>query len=492
MLRGAFIAALGAVLLAACTNEVEVEPPSRVETAPDLGNVSSTMQVPLVVSLDEVQRALERETPRQLWSMNERRANCIPSQTVRPLGIDIEVTPDIACTIIGEASRGRMRLTGNGNRLTIRFSVEASVRAEDIGDVLAGETATGSADVILNARLSLTPQWQLRADLDLDYAWSNEPGIDFLGQRIQFTRQADEALAGVVRDIERQLEREFARIDLRPMAERAWRQGFAVVSLNAENPPAWLRITPQQLGIEGYRVNGRQLTIDIALQARTETMVGERPGDPEAVALPAMAGDIGGTGVHVAVPVLADYAQLEPVVLRELTELAERGITLPQIGPVDAEFADVTIYATEGRRLALGFTARVTPREGLAARYGEAEGEIWLTGMPYNAHDSAVVSIRDLAIAGDTDRPGVDLLIALFADEQVLAAIEGALVEDFSGDYERIIEDAREAVSELRSGNVTLSLSIDEVRHGRIQATGAGLFLPVEVAGSGQLRARLD
>ena len=232
--------------------------------------------------------------------------------TLRPLGIDLELTPDVPCTVIGEVTRGRVRLSGRGERLTIGFPTSATIRAEDIGDILAGETATGSADVALNARLRVTPQWRMAADLDLNYRWSRQPGIEFLGQRIEFTRQADGALASVV------------------------------------------------------------------------------------------------------------------------------------------------------------------------------------AGLPYNAENSAVLAIRDLALAGDTDRATVDLLLALFADEQVRATIESALVGDFSAHYARIVEDAREAVADIEGEGLALSITIDEVRHGRVQATGAGLFLPVAVRGQGRLAVDLQ
>ncbi len=486
------VAVLATCLLAAgCSREIETEAPPRVETAPDLTRVVSTMTVPVAVSLDQLQAALERRAPRRLWQMNERKDNCIPAQTVRPLGIDLELTPDVPCTIIGEVTRGRLRLSGNGERLTIGFTTNATLRAEDIGDILAGETATGSADVALNAHLRVTPEWRMAADLDLDYRWSREPGIEFLGQRIAFTRRADNALVGVVADLEEELEGEVAQLPLRPLVEKAWQSGFTVVSLNRENPPAWLRITPQQLGIAGYRVEGRQLLVDIALVARMETRVGARPDNPEPVPLPPPAPDLDSKGLSVEVPVMVDYDQLEGVVMRALADFAQDGVALPGVGTVDAQFHAVEIYATEGRRIALGINATVIPRQGLSARYGSAEGQAWLTGLPYNAENSPVLAVRDLAVAGDTDRPTVDLLLALFADEQVRATIEGALVGDFSEHYARIIEDAREAVARIEGDGLALSITIDEVRHGRVQATGPGLFLPVAIRGEGHLAVQL-
>lgn len=483
---------MAAFALASCSNRIEVEPPPKVETAPQFTSANSTMRVPLAISLDQLQAALQQRMPVRLWSIDERRDDCIPSQRVSPLGLDIKITPDIGCRIRGQVDRGRITLTGRGQDLLISFPVNANLRAEDIGDVLKGESADGSAIATLRARISVTQDWRLRADVDVSYQWSEEPGIEFLGQRIRFTNRADRELQGLVTKLERELEREFARIRLRPFVDNAWAKGFAVISLNREDPPAWMRITPQALGVEGYHFEGRQMLVDIALAARTETILGDRPAAPKPASLPARAANIAGDGLHMALPVLAQYSVLEPVVLRTLQKLDEKGVSAPGAGPVAADFSAVEIYATQGGRIAVGITAKVTPKQGVATNYGSAEGQVWLTGIPFNAPDSAVISIRDLAIAGDTDRNTVDLLTRLFFDENIRAGIEAALVGDFSREYASVLEDARKAVADLSAEGVTLSAEIESVQHGPVQATGAGLFLPVTANGTGSISARIN
>ena len=484
------VAALAALLaLASCRNAIEVSAPPRVDTAPVIEADTSTLAAPLTVSLDQLQGALERRVPRELWAIDERRGDCVPAQRIRPLGLDIKVTPDISCRIRGEVTRGRLRLEGRGQELLIRLPVNAVLRAEDVGGVLKGETADGSADATLRARLSVSPEWRLRAKVDLGYRWNREPGIDFLGQRIELTSRADRELSGLVNRIERELETELGRIDMRPFVANAWKQGFTVVSLSKTDPPAWLRLTPQEAGVTGYRFNRRQLEIDIAVKARTETFVGPQPDAPAATPLPAMDSAIAGNGVHIAMPVLASFGELEPVVQRELRRLADGGIAIPGVGRVNAEFDKVEIYATEGGRIAVGVTGRATPGEGMASNYGSAGGVVWLTGRPVNDADSAVVRIEGLAISGDSDRSTVDLLTRTFIDERVRARIEAALVGDFTREYASVVDDARSALRSLSSDGVTLSATIDEVSHGEVQVTGQGLLLPVTASGKGRLSA---
>lgn len=492
MMRAAAFATMSALALSSCNNRIEVEAPPRVDITPELGTENSTMRVPLAISLDQLQSALQDRVPRQLWSIDERRDDCIPAQRVRPLGLDIALTPDIPCRILGQATRGRITLVGRGRDLLIRLPVNASLRAEDIGDILEGETATGSATATLRARLSVTEDWRLRANIDLSYDWSEEPGAEFLGQRIRFTSRADRELEALVASLEENLEREFARIQLRPFVDNAWTKGFAVVSLNAENPPAWMRITPQALGVDGYRFEGRQMLVDIALAARTETVIGGRPPAPIPTPLPSRAEQISDDGLHLDIPVLAHYSHLEPVLLHALERLDEQGLSLPQVGAINAEFRAVEVYATQNGQIAVGVEATVTPSEGVVSNYGSADGQVWLIGTPHNEPDSAVITIQDLALYGDSDRNTVDLLTSLLAGEELRAGIEAALVGDFSNEYARVITAARDAVGNLSAEGVTLAATINEVHHGAIQVTGEGLFLPVAASGTARISANVN
>ncbi len=182
---------------------------------------------------------------------------------------------------------------------------------------------------------------------------------------------------------------------------------------------------------------------------------------------------------------LADFAQLEPVVHRTLVKLAAKGITLTGIGPVDAEFGKVTIYATDGGRLAVGVETKVKARNGLI---GAAHGEIWLSAVPYNEVNSQVVRVRDLRIAGRTDNKAVNLLFSLFDDAVVQERIRAALTHDFAKDYEKVLLAARKATSGRREGGFVLSADISSVENGPIKVTGQGLFLPVRALGTANIR----
>ena len=67
--------------------------------------------------------------------------------------------------------------------------------------------------------------------------------------------KADRELAKVIAGLERELQAEVAKAQIRPIIEGAWKQGFAVFELNRKDPPAWMRVTPVGLAVAPGRHN---------------------------------------------------------------------------------------------------------------------------------------------------------------------------------------------------------------------------------------------
>lgn len=492
-------------VLGGCSKQVGNPAPPRIDAAAELPKQTSTIIVPLTIDISGLEAKLNSSAPTRLWAINQYEPKCVPAQriTICPVhkkkckgdackNVDCKIglkrtklTPDVACTIVGQVTRGRIRLTGQGEVLTVTMPVQAVVSARDVGGVIKRETANASANVRANVRISIADNWSPRAKVDIAYDWREPPGIDFLGKRIRFVRKADAELAKVIAGLERDLSREIAKVQTRSIVEGAWREGFATIVLNRERPPAWMRVTPKKLSFGGYRVNGRQLEMTLAAETLTETFIGDQPSKPETTPLPPPSRIDGSHGLRFHIPVVADYRELEPVISRALNKLASKGISLEGIGPVKVKFGKVTVYATTGGKLAVGIEANAdvirSPLKG-------TNGVIWLSAIPYNEANSQVVSVRDLRIAGKTDRESVNLLFALFEDPEVLAEIGSALRHDFNRDYEKVLLAAKKAIAMRREGDFTLSAEVNEVSHGTVIATGQGLFLPVDVTGKANIR----
>ena len=479
--RGIIIAAItvaAVLLLGACSvvsDEPAIAPPRATDTI-QIPAAPSTIAVDLAVELGTIERALERNIPRQLWTINEQDAACVPPQQV-DLGLVTVKSPTITCDISGKATRGRLRLSGRGRDLIITMPVRATITAGDVGGVLKGETATGAANVVLGVTLDLTPDWQMTAKADVDYRWAEEPGIDFLGQRIRFASAADKELRPLIRQIERELARELARTPIRPAAERGWKAAHAVLELNARNPEVWARLTPQRFLYGGYNVSGRRLTLSLGLDGQVETLVGRKPTPAEPAPLPPLARLEGKRNeATLDIPVVADYAVLEPVIAKALTKRAARPFKVRDFGTVTAQFEKIEAYGTTGNRIALGVTFAATSD---LAVMDKARGTIWLVARPVNQPNSREVSFDDMVITGDTGTVGGDLLLALANTTDFRAAISAALRQNFENDFSKLRAKIDEAVAQRVDGPVAYRVVIDQITTGQIAAHGEGLFLPV-------------
>ena len=303
----------------------------------------------------------------------------------------------------------------------------------------------------------------------------------FLGRRVTFTEEADRALAPVVRDIERKVSAEINGLNIRAQAGDIWRQAFTVLSLNRENPPVWLRLTPQRILYGGYRIQGQRITLNLGLEAIGETFVAGRPDPAPPTPLPNLVREQPASQFDVRVPVIADYAQLEPVILRALVKRSKRPFDLPAIGAVDVTFDKVTSYGTTGNRVAVGIdlTARARARSGEPTR-----GRIWLTARPLTEAGSAVVRFGDVKVTGDTDAVTGDLLLSIARRDSFAPLIADALTQNLTKDLTELEGKIRRATAERQEGAFYIRTRIDRMETGQITAYGDGLYMPVHMTGA--------
>ncbi|USI78138.1 DUF4403 family protein [Sphingopyxis sp. USTB-05] len=476
-----------AAALSACDRQTEVTAPPRATDKAPSPTQKSLIAVPINANTASLKQALERAVPRTLWTIDQRERACIQPQRVKVFGKKVKVTPPIACTIVGQVTRGPLRLRGEGSEIVVDVPLRATIAARDVGGVLKGETATGAAMAHARIRIELTPDWRTRGKARITYGWTKAPGIDFLGRRITFTDQADAKLKPVVADVEREVNREIAKIDIRKQAADVWRQSFTSLELNRENPPVWMRVTPQRILYGGYRVDGQRINLNLGLEAVTETFVSNRPADPTPTPLPRLVREIPKPHLDVRVPVIADYAQLQPVVDRALAKRSLRPFELPKVGPMMVKFGKSTIYGAEGGRIAVG----VDVEAKLEIRSGEpTRGRIWMTAIPANKPGSAEVHFTDLVINGDTDGVGGDLLILLGRSEGFAPLIAEALTQNFTRDLGELQGKIKRAVDQRREGAFVIRTRVDSFETGEIKAYGNGLYLPVRMVGGASVDYR--
>lgn len=475
-----------ALALSACDRGASKPPPRANDPVPQ-PRLASTISVPIDADPRALQAAVEQAIPRSIWTIEQHSDRCIAPKRVKLFGKSIKVTPAISCTIVGEVTRGPVRLRGAGRDIFADVPLNARISARDVGGVLKGETATGSALAHAVIRLDIGSDWRPRGTVRLRYDWTRAPGIDFLGQRITFTEKADEKLRPIAKELERTLPAELAKVDVRRQAEGLWRHGFTSVKLNDNNPPVWMRITPQQITYGSYGLDGAALRLNLAIDAVTETFVGPRPADPQPTPLPPLKAGKITPGLRFFIPVIADYRQLEPVIMKALTKRAQRPFDLPGLGPVMARFDGITVYGTINNQIAVGLNLTTWRPD---SPDDQSHGKVWLTATPINTPGSAQVSFANLTISGDSDAARGKLVLAIGNSPVVANVIAGALGQNFTGDLDKLMVKVRAAIADRQIEDFRIRARIDKLETGRIAAFGQGLYLPVRVSGDARISYR--
>ena len=476
-----------ALLLSGCGSGAESQSnaPPRADDPIVLPDDPSNIEIDLAVDLAQLERALEKEIPRQLWSIDEPGSECVASKKIN-LELFKVKSPKIKCHIVGDVTRGRLRLSGRGRDLIVTLPITGEVTARDVAGIFKGETGTGAADVTLRLRLDLRPDWRLSSTTNITYDWTEEPGIDFLGRRITFTSKADDKLAKVRTDVGKIIAREIANVGLKAAAEKGWREAHAVFELNRENPAVWARLTPQQFLYGGYDVRGRELTLRLGLDGLLETFVGTKPDETTPGPLPPLAPRPKTTQASLLrIPVIADYAVLEPVLDKALTKRAARPFVIPDFGEVTAQFSEITVYGAPEGRIAVGVTFSAASNLPLVKA---ASGRIWLTARPMNEPGSRQVRFADIEVSGDTTLVTQPLLFALANAPEFQATLADALKQNFENDFSKLTTKIVRAVARRQDGPLDYAITIDKLATGTITAHGQGLYLPVELTARAKAR----
>ncbi len=473
--------------VAGCKGGSDDEPPPRANDTIAVEPQASLITVPIHADVTGLAAALEEEIPRRLWAIDRPETPCVALKRVKVAFVKLK-TPTIKCRIVGEVTRGPLRFVGKERDIVLSMPLHAVVRAEDIGGILKRETATADANAHATIRLTIGRDWSPRGTVDIRYDWTNRPHLDFLGQRVDFADKADEKLKPVIARLERTLPRHLARMELRPQIERAWDSAFTSLLLNEKNPPVWMRVTPQELQYGGYELKGNHLLLRLGLKALTETFIGDRPADPAPRALPPMRPLEEEAGkLAFFIPVIADYRQLEPVLIRALRKRAQRPFEVPHFGPIFADFQKATIYGTTGRRIAVGVTFTARDKAG---RIKPARGTVWMTAMPVNAENSRKVDFADFHVSGTTDAVGGDLLLRLANTPGMSGTLSSALGQNFEKDYQELLGKIAHAIDDKREGSFIIRAQVRQAQTGRIQASGQGLYLPVSAQGTAAIELR--
>jgi hypothetical protein len=469
--------------------------PEKTTTAVAIPTQPSSIILPIVAPLAEIQARLEQETPGELFTVDENRDACVPAKWAKvcilpkPFGgcakwLKTKISPDIDCHLEGWVRRGPIAIGGSGQDLTLDMPVSLSVTARGRGDIGKNihETATGAANIHASASVDIDENWKPSASVSADYHWTDRIGVDILGFRITFASKVDPQIRKAIDSFQSSLPATLDALKLKETVATAWPKGFATIEAH-KDPDVWVRFTPSSIGYGGYNIADGDLRTSLLLIGNVDTFVGKKPADAVPTPLPPLIRGLPDPGFHLNLPVMLEFQAMQATARKQLNIGTPRDLQVPGFGAVAVTIKDIEFHQTKGQALAIGVTLNADP-EG---SWFDTRGTVWLTAKPSIDNQAKKVTANDLQIYGNTDNAAADLLISIVQFGPIKQAIQAAATFDYSKPYDDGLAKLNAAMRKQISPDVYFDGNVDSASVESIVAGPDALHLWLGVTGKGEI-----
>lgn len=337
----------------------------------------STVNVPVSISLRDVERQINTQVNGQIFESNT-------FETPAPDGSDP--------VHLKVWKRGNISVSAAGGTDSLfRFVVPLKIWAK-AGKRILGflQTADTEFEITIRfaTRFSIDPDWSVNTQTTAEgYEWGSKPTIRLGGFSVPITgmvsRMIDSNLPTITKALDRQVREQ---IDLKTPVLQAWNT-IREPRLLSNQYRTWLQVVPRRILITPLRFDPNAVRTLIGIEGYTLTSVGVKPDVRPAVSLPDLS----------VVPSIKDDFQvgiLSEATYEEAAKLAGETFVGKkfdfQDGRYNVTIRDIDLY---GQNEFLIIKAGLT---------GSVSGDIYLKGRPFYDPATKTIALKDLQYDLDT------------------------------------------------------------------------------------------
>lgn len=458
---------------------------AKLPPLPALQPLAQTSYViaPVAISLDAIQRSLDASAPRQLTGKND-----------NPLG-GLLSKADIGMTI----TRGAISVNGKANELTAATQLNGILKVtgqlgsqagnvagglsgsiagllggslgKDVGKAVGGLTGRVldqnvelHSQVTVHAKPSVTTNWRLQPNLSAEVAVGNS-AVQVAGIKINMAGEARPLIERAVNEQVGALEQ---RLRNDPFLEHSARQQWALmcrsIPLGGGDtglPQLWLEVKPTRAVSAQPRIDARNLTLAIGVEADTRiTAQQTKPSCPFPATLDLVAPMDNGR-LAIALPIDVPFTDLSKLLDAQL-----KGHRYPEGGdaPVEVEVRSASLAAA-GDRVLIALKVKAHEKKSWFG-FG-ADGNVHIWGKPTLDPKTQVLRLTDVTLDIDTST-GYGLLNA--AARAALPYLQQAIADQAKIDLTPFLNDAKAkigvALADFRKNRdgVTVNADINDLR----------------------------
>jgi hypothetical protein len=473
-----------------------LQPPSPLQPVSRASHVIA----PVAIALTAIGRSLDAATPRDFSGKNDNPV----SQLLAQAEIGLTVT------------RGTMSASGASNTLIITTPLSGSVRitgqigstagkavggiGNAIGNLIGGngvgkqiedlaiktldQRTDFRANVVVTSRPQLTPSWRIEPNLTgrMDF---NDAGSNIAGVKINVGNEIKPMLEPIVAS---QIAALQSRLRNDPTIERSAREQWArmcrAIPLGGGKtglPPLWLEMRPVRAAATQPRVDGRNVTITIGVQAETHIGPSEtKPNCPFPTQIELVPSMQDGSLV-VGMPIDVPFTELNKMLESQL-----KGRHFPEdgSGSVDVDVLGANLAAA-GDRLVVALRVKAREKKSWFGFGTEATVHIW--GKPALDQKEQILRLSEISLAVESEAAFGLLGTAARA---VMPYLQEALANKAVLDLKPFADDARAKVAaalkefQQNGKDARLDASIDALRLIGIEFDAHTLRVTAEATGA--------
>ena len=318
----------------------------------------STLSATLTVPAEQLARLLGNMTAYQIADLKNQPIKCGPLQ----------------CHLDLHADRtGPLSVTVDNDALGIRMPFAARAAVSTSGFLSLHGQAEGQGLAVAQAHVTVSPGLQLHSNAEGTVTLDN--GHLRIGPLVTNIAQVwNDNQESLSRPLWRSLDRQIARLPLKPRLAQVWAQAFKPIRVG-KSPVSWLVLRPETIGVSEPRLEDGRITLSLAISARARVVVQDSAPDNAPTPLPAaQILDAPSQGFSFSVPLFLPYEQASQLALASLAK------TLPHAGGMTVKFSRLQILPS-GQDVVVATRFCADPGWDPFGWFDSC-GDVYLRGMP--------------------------------------------------------------------------------------------------------------
>jgi hypothetical protein len=459
---------------------------------------ASYVIAPVAIALTAIRQSMDDAAPRELVGKDDNPVSRLLSKA------------DIGITV----NRGAITVSGKPNELTIATPLTGNLEitghtATQAGDITGSitsllDSAIGKnvgqltskvldqrtevrGQVSVTSRPALTANWRLEPNLTAQVTLGDS-ALSLAGSKINV---AGEAKPLIDRAVNEQVAKLQTRLRNDPFIERTAREQWAkmcrAIPLGGNKtglPDLWLEMRPVRAAAAQPKVDARNVTLTIGVQAETRIVpTATKPNCPFPAALELVAPMDNGR-LAVSVPIDMPFSELNKLLE---AQLKGRRFSAGGSAPVEVEVRGASLAAA-GNRLLISLRVKARERKSWFGFGTQATVHIW--GKPALDTKAQILRLTDLTLAVESEA-AFGLLGA--AARAAMPYLQDAIADKAVLDLKPFTADAKAkigaALAEFQkaSGGVKVDAAVHDLRLSGIEFDSHTLRLIAEAKGTAKV-----